>query len=214
MRFTELSRHATLLVSTNRERVHRFIEGLTYILKFGMTRYLETKTAFHQVLEIARRLEHVCRQEREDKKPRGSGGFCGSYSGGKITRTRQPSFIAPSARGSYGGYSSRPGQTQYQQPRPLRGCFEFCDNRHIVRDCPRFWMGRPQQGTQDIIPAPDATPPVLPSRGEGYAGSGCPRGRCHAIFVISLVGLRQSHQMQSLHALLYFVTEMLQFYLI
>ncbi|XP_070042810.1 uncharacterized protein [Nicotiana tomentosiformis] len=59
MRFTELSRHATTLVSTDRERVRRFIEGLTYNLRFGMAHELETETPFHQVVEIARRLECI-----------------------------------------------------------------------------------------------------------------------------------------------------------
>ncbi|XP_070046441.1 uncharacterized protein [Nicotiana tomentosiformis] len=47
----------------------------------------EIVTAFHQVVGIARRLEHICGLDREDmeaKKPQGFGGFSGSYSGGKV----------------------------------------------------------------------------------------------------------------------------------
>lgn len=52
----------------NRERDRRFIEGLAYRLRFGMARELETKTAFHQVIEIAMRLERIHRKEREDRE--------------------------------------------------------------------------------------------------------------------------------------------------
>ncbi|XP_070046911.1 uncharacterized protein [Nicotiana tomentosiformis] len=45
-RFPELSIHASALVSTVRERVNRFIEGLIYDLRFGMARDLETDTLF------------------------------------------------------------------------------------------------------------------------------------------------------------------------
>ncbi|XP_070037091.1 uncharacterized protein [Nicotiana tomentosiformis] len=38
MRFSELALHAVLLVPTNRERIRRFIDGLTYQLQFLMTR--------------------------------------------------------------------------------------------------------------------------------------------------------------------------------
>ncbi|XP_070037032.1 uncharacterized protein [Nicotiana tomentosiformis] len=83
IRFSELSLHAPILVSTVRERVHRFIEGLSYGLRFSMARELETGTPFQQVVEIVRRLEHIWGEEREDKeakKCRGSGGFNGFYS--------------------------------------------------------------------------------------------------------------------------------------
>ncbi|XP_070057090.1 uncharacterized protein [Nicotiana tomentosiformis] len=65
MRFIELSRHPTPLVSTERETIRRFVKGLTYSL---------------------RRLECIRRQERDDreiKKPRGFRGVSGSYFGVK-----------------------------------------------------------------------------------------------------------------------------------
>ncbi|XP_070057372.1 uncharacterized protein [Nicotiana tomentosiformis] len=46
-RFSELSRHAPALVSTVRERVRRFIEGLSYGLRLGMAWELETDASFH-----------------------------------------------------------------------------------------------------------------------------------------------------------------------
>lgn len=43
MSFIELSHHSPYLVSANRDRVNRFIEGLVYSLKFGKARELEAK---------------------------------------------------------------------------------------------------------------------------------------------------------------------------
>jgi len=57
IRFNELCRHAATLVSTGRERVHRFIEELNYGIRFSLARELETDTPYQQVVEIARRLE-------------------------------------------------------------------------------------------------------------------------------------------------------------
>ncbi|XP_070032468.1 uncharacterized protein [Nicotiana tomentosiformis] len=50
IRFSELSRHALALVSTIRERVRRFIEGLSYGLRSSMAWELEMDTPFQQVL--------------------------------------------------------------------------------------------------------------------------------------------------------------------
>ncbi|XP_070036795.1 uncharacterized protein [Nicotiana tomentosiformis] len=82
MRFVELSHHAPTLVSTVRERVRRFIEGLADSLRFGMERELDTLTSFNHVVEIVRRLKRICRQEKgckEAKRPRGFGGFSSSH---------------------------------------------------------------------------------------------------------------------------------------
>lgn len=46
LRFIELCHHAPDLLSTIRERECRFIEGLTYSLRFGMAQELETETPF------------------------------------------------------------------------------------------------------------------------------------------------------------------------
>lgn len=58
MRFTGLSLHAPSLVSTYRERLRRFIEGLAYSLRYEMSREVEKGTTFHQVVETFRRLDH------------------------------------------------------------------------------------------------------------------------------------------------------------
>lgn len=53
MRFTKLSCYVALLIPTKKEMVWRFIEDLSYILRYGMAREVETRTTFHQVVGIA-----------------------------------------------------------------------------------------------------------------------------------------------------------------
>ncbi|XP_070046691.1 uncharacterized protein [Nicotiana tomentosiformis] len=144
IRFSDLSRHTPTLVSLVREWVHRFIEGLIYGIRFNMARDLETDTPYQQVVEIARRLEGMRGREREDreaKKPRGTGGFNGGYvaatarhgrgyairpvhsalpasSGAPVVQRSQGSHFAqplssePPARGTFSGQSSRLGPSQ------------------------------------------------------------------------------------------------------
>nr|XP_033517016.1 uncharacterized protein LOC117281250 isoform X1 [Nicotiana tomentosiformis] len=91
IRFSELSCHVPTLVPTVRERVQRFSEGLSYDLRFCMTRELQTDTPYQEVVEIARMLECIRGEEREDKetkRSRGSGGFSGFYSSAMIYHGR------------------------------------------------------------------------------------------------------------------------------
>ncbi|XP_070034573.1 uncharacterized protein [Nicotiana tomentosiformis] len=78
IRFSDLSRHAPNLVSTVRERVCRFIEGLNYSISFSMDRELELDTPYQQMVEIARKLDGMWgrkREDREAKRPRDFGGY-------------------------------------------------------------------------------------------------------------------------------------------
>ncbi|XP_070039656.1 uncharacterized protein [Nicotiana tomentosiformis] len=122
MRFSELARHAFWLVPTERERTRRFIDGLNYGLRIVMTRENVSGAMFDEVVDIARRLELVRSQEREEreaKRPRGSGGFSGVSSGGQSHHNRgcpyRPSQMAHpihhGASASHGSYSARLGQS-------------------------------------------------------------------------------------------------------
>ncbi|XP_070043096.1 uncharacterized protein [Nicotiana tomentosiformis] len=157
IRFSELARHAPILVPTIRERVCIFIEEIDYDIKISLARELQTDAPFQQVVEISRKIEGVLGEERESKEAKRSrrygrfNGFYSSarthYSGGSSSRSTQsahqitwnaPVYSAPPTQDSYNDYSSYPAQTQYEQPRPQRGCYECGDTRHIVRDCPRL----------------------------------------------------------------------------
>ncbi|XP_070036126.1 uncharacterized protein [Nicotiana tomentosiformis] len=197
IRFSELARHAPILVPTDRERVCRFIEGLDYDIKICMARELQIDTPFQQVMEIAKNIEGLLGMERdskEAKRSRRSGGFSGFYSStrthysrGSTSRPAQSShqvtrsapvssYNAPPTQDSYNGYSSYPAQTQYEQSLPQRGCYECGDTRHIMRVCPRLGRGGFYQITQTIGPNAGNTPRAQPVRGGGQAGRGSLRG--------------------------------------
>ncbi|XP_070040722.1 uncharacterized protein [Nicotiana tomentosiformis] len=53
MRFYELARHAVWLVSTDMERIQRFVDGLTYQLGLLMTRERVSGATFDEVVDIA-----------------------------------------------------------------------------------------------------------------------------------------------------------------
>ncbi|XP_070032443.1 uncharacterized protein [Nicotiana tomentosiformis] len=94
MRFLELARHAIWLVPTDRERIRRFIDGLTFQLRYLMTRERVSGATFDEVVDIARQIEMVCSQERverEAKRPRGQGGFS-SVPGGQFHHGRGRPF--------------------------------------------------------------------------------------------------------------------------
>lgn len=56
-RFVDFSRDAAILIPIEREKVQRFIKGLTYGISLQMAREAETETSFTQVVEISRRIE-------------------------------------------------------------------------------------------------------------------------------------------------------------
>ncbi|XP_070049623.1 uncharacterized protein [Nicotiana tomentosiformis] len=122
MRFSELARYTVWLVPTDRERIRRFIDGLTYQLRFLMTRERVFGATFDEVVDIARQIEMVRSQEHEERKakrPRGSGGPNGVHSGGQSYYSRgrpyrHAQMAYPVHRGAsscYGSYSARQSQS-------------------------------------------------------------------------------------------------------
>ncbi|XP_070057249.1 uncharacterized protein [Nicotiana tomentosiformis] len=80
VRFSDLSRNAPTLVSTVREGVRSFVEGLSYGIRLSMARELEMDVPFQHVVESTLRLEGMQGQERYDreaKRPLRSGGSTG-----------------------------------------------------------------------------------------------------------------------------------------
>ncbi|XP_070043257.1 uncharacterized protein [Nicotiana tomentosiformis] len=96
MRFSELARHTIWLVPTDRERIRRLIDGLTFQL----------------------RIELVCSQdrvEREAKRSRGSGSFGGVPSGGQFHHGRGCPYrhaqtVSSVHRGASSGHGSHSSQ--------------------------------------------------------------------------------------------------------
>ncbi|XP_070057709.1 uncharacterized protein [Nicotiana tomentosiformis] len=124
MRFSELARHAIWLVPTDKERIMRFIDGLTYPLQLLMTRERVSGATFDEVVDIARQIDMVRSQERDEreaKRPRGSSSFGGVPSGGQSyhnwggtyrpAQTTRPTHRGASA--SHGSYSAHSGQSSF-----------------------------------------------------------------------------------------------------
>ncbi|XP_070034758.1 uncharacterized protein [Nicotiana tomentosiformis] len=85
-RFVDLARHATILLHTEKERVRRFIDGLTYTIRLQIAKETRSDISFQMTIDIARRIELVRAQERgpvSDKIPCHTGGFSNASSGGR-----------------------------------------------------------------------------------------------------------------------------------
>ncbi|XP_070042853.1 uncharacterized protein [Nicotiana tomentosiformis] len=150
---------------------------------------------FDKVVDIARRLELVYSQEREDmeaKRPHGSGCFSGVSSGGQSHHNRghpyRPAQMArPVHRGasdSHALYSARPGQSsinalpaQILPPLSERGGFERGEFGHVKKHCPHLLRGLVQQRSKAAAFAPITSPPARPARGGAQVARGRPRGR-------------------------------------
>ncbi|XP_070040782.1 uncharacterized protein [Nicotiana tomentosiformis] len=79
--FVDLARHATILLPTERERVKRFIDELTYTIKLQMAKETRSDISFQMTIDISRRIELVRAQERglvSDKRPHHSGSVSGA----------------------------------------------------------------------------------------------------------------------------------------
>lgn len=86
-RFSELSRHALMILPTDVERVRRFVAGLHSSIKANMAREMEMRTPYQLVVEITRRFEgnrlRGREQMQQDKRARFSGEFRGAPTRGR-----------------------------------------------------------------------------------------------------------------------------------
>ncbi|XP_070040411.1 uncharacterized protein [Nicotiana tomentosiformis] len=119
IRFSVLARHAIWLVSKDRERIKReSVSGST----------------FDEVVNIARQIEMVRSKERVDreaKRPRGQGGFCGAPSGGQLQHGRGRLFRhTQMARPVHRGASSGHGPHGYQQVQTSFGALPAQSSSH------------------------------------------------------------------------------------
>ncbi|XP_070057675.1 uncharacterized protein [Nicotiana tomentosiformis] len=179
MRLSELAYHAIWLVLTDRERIMRFIDGLTFQLRLLMTRERVSGATFDEFVDIARdqfqhgRGRHFKRVETTQPFYRGASSGHGSHSHQQGQSSfsallTQSSHHAPPTQVSSGSSFGH----QEQQFRQRRGCFECGDFGHIMRDCPRLLGGTPQRSIRLMAPTPVSLPPVQPARG----GAQPPRG--------------------------------------
>ncbi|XP_070032014.1 uncharacterized protein [Nicotiana tomentosiformis] len=141
-----------------------------------MTQEIALGARFGEVVDITRRLEQVHSQkseEREAKRPRGSGGFSGASSRGQSHHNR--------------GHPYRPAQMAN-----LVHCGASQTMVHTVlvqRYCPHLLGGLVQQRGQAMTSTPVTSPPAQPTQGGAQAArghlrlggrSGGSQARCYA----------------------------------
>ncbi|XP_070017362.1 uncharacterized protein [Nicotiana sylvestris] len=125
-----------------REELHRKFEQL-YQGVMTVTQERVSGATFEEVIDIACKIElvhHREQEEREAKRPRGSGSF-GS---------------APS-RGPFTGHSGARGSLQSPSPAP-GSCYECEEFGNMRRQCPRLLEGPSQQRGQPSTSAPVTSP--------------------------------------------------------
>ncbi|XP_070054908.1 uncharacterized protein [Nicotiana tomentosiformis] len=161
MRFSELARHAVWLVLFDRDRIRRFIDGLTYQLRLLMTRERVSGATFDEVVDIARQLEG---QSSLSAIPAQS-------------TSRAPSVQGSSVLNSSGSYSGSQGPPQNSPPFFERDCYECGELGHVRKYCPCLMRGPVEQISHVMTFVPIAPPPTQPARGGAQSASGRPRGR-------------------------------------
>ncbi|XP_070007872.1 uncharacterized protein [Nicotiana sylvestris] len=91
-RFSELSRHALMILPTDAERVQRFVAGLHPGIRSGMAQEVEMGTEYQLVVEIAHRIEGYHQRGREqmqhNKRAQFSGEFRGAPARGRVLYRR------------------------------------------------------------------------------------------------------------------------------
>ncbi|XP_070057427.1 uncharacterized protein [Nicotiana tomentosiformis] len=178
-RFVDLARHATIFLPTERERMMRFIDGLTFTIRLQMDKETGSDISFQMFVDIARRIEGTFGRCHPPIPFHSVLEASHSTSGRRdpyVLHSRQPDYSTPSAHISappiqsyHRGYSARFGQLQLQQPQQQDMCFECGSIGHIRRFCPRLLGGMTQHSTRAMVLAPVALPSAQPARGSGQA---------------------------------------------
>ncbi|XP_070055189.1 uncharacterized protein [Nicotiana tomentosiformis] len=183
MRFYELAYHAVWLVPTDRERIRRFIDGLTYQLRLLMTRERVFGATFDEVVDIARQIEMVHSQERgerEANRPCGPGDFSGVPSGGQFYRDRgRPYRHAQTGRPVHCFASSGQGLYNSHLGQPSLGALPAQSSSCAPSVQGSFAPGASRSYSGSRGPMQSTPPPVLGSCFEcgefGHMWRQCPR---------------------------------------
>ena len=89
-RFHELSRHATMILPTEGERVHCFVRGLRYRLRVDTEHMVSAGRSFIDVVDHARSMEHIHHEAQggSDKRARYQGSYSESQTRGRDSYDR------------------------------------------------------------------------------------------------------------------------------
>ncbi|XP_070027685.1 uncharacterized protein [Nicotiana sylvestris] len=210
-RFINFARHALVILPIEKERVRRFIDGLIQPIRLQMAKEAGSEITFQEAANVARRVEMVFPYgggHGSDKRPRHSGRFSGTFSGGRDSygRGHPPRPFQSALQVSHGASVGHGPPMQYsdqqsfsiaptpisapplqsfqgRQPHQPRACFTYGNSSHIARYCPRSLSSSPHQGSRAMVQAPDVLQTTQPARsgGRGTRGGGRgPRGGAQA----------------------------------
>ncbi|XP_070002887.1 uncharacterized protein [Nicotiana sylvestris] len=157
-RFSELFRHALIMLPTDIERVWRFVAGLLFGIQATMAQKVEMGTSYELVFGRG----HPRRPIYPALLP-----LRGDPVRPYFIVMPESSYRPPVIQGSSSGYSGHQGQISGQQPTAPMGCYECGDPGHMkrfcrdsrARQCSRFLSiclqhqpsGRPRGGGQWAI---------------------------------------------------------------
>ena len=111
--YCELSRHALAIIQNDKERIRRFVRGLTLSIRSAMFRASREGASFQSIVSAAKELELMEIEEFGDpKRARISSQFHGALSGGRGSQRVSGSFqqrgpIHASMSTFEGGHTSR-----------------------------------------------------------------------------------------------------------
>ncbi|XP_019225152.1 PREDICTED: uncharacterized protein LOC109206748 [Nicotiana attenuata] len=113
-RFTDFSLHEAIILPTDAERVRRFIAGLHPEIQVHMPCKAEMGTSFQQVMDIARRIEHIRNRSGEfaprDKRPQQFRGFSGAPPG---TEFHSREYLLPTNHSGFLQWVFRPSGSDF-----------------------------------------------------------------------------------------------------
>ncbi|XP_070025786.1 uncharacterized protein [Nicotiana sylvestris] len=181
--FSELSRHALMILSMDVERVRRFVAGLHPDIRASMAREVEMGTEYQLVVEITRRIDGYRQRGREqfqqDKRARYSGGFIGAPTRGRGNTGRGQPNMPP--------YSAPPLPPRGALVRPYFSAMPESSYRPpAIQGSSGGYSGH--QGSSNayfsVMPESSYRPPAIQGSSSGYSasqrrgqtGRGRPRG--------------------------------------
>ncbi|XP_015078162.1 uncharacterized protein LOC107021966 [Solanum pennellii] len=158
-RFHELSRHATMILPTEGERVRCFVRGLRYRLRVDTEHMVSAGRSFLDVVDHARSMEHIHREAQggSDKRARYQGSYSESQTRGRDSYDRARQRFQH-VQNSWPVQAALPVSEggQYQQSGPSTGqnsrgsdSFPSCRGRRM-----------PPARSGAIVPAPPTSRPV------------------------------------------------------
>nr|XP_016480043.1 PREDICTED: uncharacterized protein LOC107801264 [Nicotiana tabacum]XP_016480051.1 PREDICTED: uncharacterized protein LOC107801264 [Nicotiana tabacum] len=119
--FVDLAHRVVVLLPPKRERVRKFIDGLTFSIRLQMDKETRADISFERAVEIARRIKMVCGQERgpvSDNRTHHFGGFSGALSGyiGTFGKGHPPRSFQSMLQASHGASGSRGPHVSHPKP--------------------------------------------------------------------------------------------------